>query len=218
MPLDQEAIDQQQKLLVQQRHRLALLHEQQAKLGAYTPPYVVIDIREAQAAIGSIKAALRAGGALVEDAPIDDASLAAVATQAAPSLHRLRAPVGDFVGRAAEIDQLVQALLTAAHTGAAAAISGVRGMGGIGKTELAYVVANQLKPLFPDAQLVSSSCVASSGGSVPRSSARIAGSVKRLRLVTSSAQPGGGSSGRTCAASFASSARISARLPSSTAA
>jgi hypothetical protein len=67
-------------------------------------------------------------------------------------LHQLRAPVGDFVGREQEIDQLIQALTKAG--GAAAAISGVRGMGGIGKTELAYKVADQLKQAFPDAQLV----------------------------------------------------------------
>src|SRR4051794_15687113 len=36
----------------------------------------------------------------------------------AVSLHRLRAPVGDFVGRAAEIEQLVQALSTATGAGA----------------------------------------------------------------------------------------------------
>jgi hypothetical protein len=72
----------------------------------------------------------------------------------APALHQLRAPVRDFVGREQEIDQLVQALSTAAISGTAATISGVRGMGGIGKTELAHVVAHRLKDIFPDAQLV----------------------------------------------------------------
>jgi hypothetical protein len=37
---------------------------------------------------------------------------------------------------------------------AVAAISGVRGMGGIGKTELAYLVAHHLSDIFPDAQIV----------------------------------------------------------------
>lgn len=72
----------------------------------------------------------------------------------APTLHQLRAPVGDFVGRAAEREQLVQTLSSATNAGAAAAISGVRGMGGIGKTELAYAVAQAVAPQFPHAQLL----------------------------------------------------------------
>jgi tetratricopeptide (TPR) repeat protein/transcriptional regulator with XRE-family HTH domain len=70
------------------------------------------------------------------------------------SLHQLRAPVGDFVGREREIAQLVEVVRRAIGSGAVAAISGVRGMGGIGKTELAYVVAHQLALDFPDAQIV----------------------------------------------------------------
>jgi len=65
--------------------------------------------------------------------------------------HQLRAPVGDFVGREQEIDQLTGALTAGAN---AAAICGVRGMGGIGKTELALVVANHLADRFPDGQIV----------------------------------------------------------------
>jgi tetratricopeptide (TPR) repeat protein len=69
------------------------------------------------------------------------------------SLHQLRAPVSDFVGREEEIEQLVQALSKASESGAAA-ISGARGMGGVGKTELAYAVAQLLADRFPDAQLL----------------------------------------------------------------
>ncbi|HKP52495.1 MAG TPA: tetratricopeptide repeat protein [Chloroflexia bacterium] len=69
------------------------------------------------------------------------------------SLHQLRAPVADFVGRESEIDQLVQALSEATRSGVAA-ISGARGMGGIGKSELAFAVAQRLMNTFPDAQLL----------------------------------------------------------------
>jgi tetratricopeptide (TPR) repeat protein len=69
----------------------------------------------------------------------------------APTPHQLRAPVADFVGREQEIAELRQALTAGDQ---AAAICGVRGMGGIGKTELAMVVANQLAEQFPDGQIV----------------------------------------------------------------
>lgn len=65
------------------------------------------------------------------------------------ALRQLRAPVADFVGREREVAALLEAL-----AGGAAAISGVVGLGGIGKTELAMVVASQVIERFPDAQLV----------------------------------------------------------------
>jgi tetratricopeptide (TPR) repeat protein len=74
-------------------------------------------------------------------------------TPAITNLHQLRAPVADFVGRESEIDQLVQALSMAATSGVAA-ISGARGMGGIGKSELAFAVAQRLIDTFPDAQIL----------------------------------------------------------------
>jgi tetratricopeptide (TPR) repeat protein len=67
-----------------------------------------------------------------------------------PTLHQLRAPVGDFVGREKEINELLAAM----RGGASAAISGISGMGGIGKTELAFYVAERLRDTYPDAQLV----------------------------------------------------------------
>lgn len=69
----------------------------------------------------------------------------------APALHQLRAPVGDFVGRGAEIERLARAL---ARGAAGVAIAGLRGMGGVGKTELAYAVAARLRRAYPDAQLL----------------------------------------------------------------
>ena len=74
-------------------------------------------------------------------------------TSAIKSLHQLRARVPDFIGRQAEIGQLVKALRRATRRGEAA-IGGIRGMGGVGKTELAYAVAQRLTDMFPDAQLL----------------------------------------------------------------
>ena len=71
------------------------------------------------------------------------------ATSAAVNaLHQLRAPVGDFVGREQEIETLLKAL----QHGSGACISGINGMGGIGKTELALLVAQRLSNDYPDAQ------------------------------------------------------------------
>jgi Cdc6-like AAA superfamily ATPase len=64
------------------------------------------------------------------------------------ALHQLRAPVGDFVGREQEIDTLINALRHESR----ACITGISGMGGIGKTELALYVAEQLRDEYPDAQ------------------------------------------------------------------
>jgi tetratricopeptide (TPR) repeat protein len=72
------------------------------------------------------------------------------------TLHQLRAPVGDFVGREKEIDELLATLRGggSAAIGSVSKAGGISGMGGIGKTELAFYVANELRDAFPDAQLV----------------------------------------------------------------
>jgi hypothetical protein len=62
----------------------------------------------------------------------------------------LRAAVADFVGRKEEIKVLVDGLSGGGQVG----ISGVNGMGDIGKTELALVTANQIKEVFPDGQIL----------------------------------------------------------------
>ena len=67
---------------------------------------------------------------------------------AATSLHQLPPPPGDFTGREEELAVLCQAIEQGGVT-----ISGLRGMGGIGKTALALKLAAQITPRYPDAQI-----------------------------------------------------------------
>src|SRR5439155_5292534 len=64
-------------------------------------------------------------------------------------LHQLPPPLADFTGRDAELNDLRQ---SAAAGGTL--ITGFKGAGGIGKTALALVLANEWKDRFPDGQLL----------------------------------------------------------------
>ena len=61
-------------------------------------------------------------------------------------------PVSDFVGREQETEQIVQ-FLNHAKKGKMPAIFGIIGMGGIGKTQLAYTAAQRLAKSFYDAPI-----------------------------------------------------------------
>ncbi len=63
-------------------------------------------------------------------------------------LHQLPPPPADFTGRTAVLAELRAAAATGGVT-----ISGLRGMGGIGKTALALKLAHELAHQYPDAQL-----------------------------------------------------------------
>lgn len=72
----------------------------------------------------------------------------ATAPEPLSALHQLPPPPADFTGREADLVEL-----RAAIEAGGATISGVRGMGGIGKTALALKLAEDLVPLYPDAQI-----------------------------------------------------------------
>ena len=63
------------------------------------------------------------------------------------ALHQLPTPPADFTGRADELKELLAAVKTGGVT-----ISGLQGLGGVGKTALALKLAEQLKSDYPDAQ------------------------------------------------------------------
>jgi hypothetical protein len=60
---------------------------------------------------------------------------------------RIQPPRRDFIGRDEELQEIM------ANFDRGATITGLRGMGGIGKTELALALAAKLKDRFPDGQL-----------------------------------------------------------------
>ncbi|GAB4215387.1 MAG: hypothetical protein OHK0022_55230 [Roseiflexaceae bacterium] len=66
---------------------------------------------------------------------------------------QLRPPTKDFVGRDGVLAEIVTALQPEAGS-SGAVISGVRGMGGIGKTELALAVAARLRDIYTDGQIL----------------------------------------------------------------
>src|SRR5687767_8503301 len=65
------------------------------------------------------------------------------------SLHQLPPAPADFTGR----EQLIEELLKDFESHKGATISGLTGMGGIGKTALGLVIAHKLAEKYPDAQI-----------------------------------------------------------------
>ncbi len=65
----------------------------------------------------------------------------------APIPHQIPPPPRDFKGR----EQDISDILSSFEKGAA--ITGVRGMGGVGKTALALFLAEKIKGKFPDGQI-----------------------------------------------------------------
>src|SRR5688572_4052478 len=78
----------------------------------------------------------------------DAATVLTALNSVAPTrLHEVPRPPADFTGRKNEVNELLASIETSGIT-----ISGLQGMGGIGKTALALKLVERLKPRYPDAQ------------------------------------------------------------------
>lgn len=73
--------------------------------------------------------------------------ISAPADPVATALHQVPPPPADFTGRKDELEELLAAIEQGGVT-----ISGLQGLGGIGKTALALKLVEQLKSRYPDAQ------------------------------------------------------------------
>jgi tetratricopeptide (TPR) repeat protein len=73
--------------------------------------------------------------------------LTALSSIAPTRLHEVPRPPADFTGREDELKELLVSIESGGVT-----ISGLQGMGGIGKTALAFKLVELLKPRYPDAQ------------------------------------------------------------------
>lgn len=113
------------------QRRLRELEKKAAVLGISTAPELLIEAEDIRANISHI-----------------DRQLSPLTWRTVP------ATVPDFTGRDNEIDRLVNELSHTMHCGKAAALGGIRGMGGIGKTQLALAVAHKLASNFSDGQIL----------------------------------------------------------------
>jgi tetratricopeptide (TPR) repeat protein len=150
---DDDAIIQQQELLLTYRRTLAHLLRQAAQYGGvlYVPPHVAHGIDEARSNIRSIKATLRANSVSISDSPDDEPSLQDIVTsrdrESTVSPFQVPYPPNSlFVGREADLAHLA-ALLD--NSGSVAILPAITGIGGIGKTQLAIEFAHCYRDRFP---------------------------------------------------------------------
>jgi tetratricopeptide (TPR) repeat protein len=138
-------------LLIQFTKNLTILQEREAKYGGAAPLSLLNHIEDYHKAIALVEQALagQLSPAELEAglAPLNLELPPLVAIPPALALHQLPAPPADFTGREAELAEL-----TAVLEGGGVTISGLRGLGGIGKTALALKLAERLAPRYPDAQ------------------------------------------------------------------
>lgn len=83
----------------------------------------------------------------VVDGEVDGEMVVVRIPTAANALHQLPPPPRDFTGRVRELEELMSQIEQGGVT-----ISGLQGLGGVGKTALALELARRLAPRYPDAQ------------------------------------------------------------------
>lgn len=122
----------------------ALLQEQKARFGTlYLPVHLFHQLRDERRALLALDAEFKRRGL---PPPPSAGPLLPILAQ--PLINQLRAPLADFTGRAAELERL-GALLQPPDSPRAHAIL-VRGMGGLGKTELVIQAVHQALDQYPD--------------------------------------------------------------------
>jgi tetratricopeptide (TPR) repeat protein len=124
-----------QDLLKAHQQRLRVLEVQAAKRGDSTPAEIITEIEDTRAKLSAIN---------------DQLDEVAVESGA---LGEIREPVGDFTGREDDINQLVGSLGLAVEQPQQQAICCISGMFGVGKTQLAYTVAQRAAHKFSDGQV-----------------------------------------------------------------
>ena len=143
---NQEEIDAQQQLLETHRRTLARWIGQRATFGLHTPPHVFEGIDQARDEIRRVKGILRGWDVAVADHPDDEPPDSRQDDRSAarfPRIPTCPAPnAGTLLGRDAVIDEIVARLVEG--TGALA-ISAVRGLPGVGKTDLLRAVGNDAR-------------------------------------------------------------------------
>src|SRR5262245_48642875 len=100
----------------------------------------------------SIQANIKVGGNIGGNLIVGDSNIINMATPeqiSLRSLNQLPQPPADFTGR----EELIEQLLKDFDSNKGATISGLTGMGGIGKTALGLVVAHKLAEKYSDAQI-----------------------------------------------------------------
>ncbi len=139
--------DADEKTLLQEAHR------QRVASGKFDGTPLTAKSRTLNREANSIHDLFRVIGAAIGELHLLGASgeKAVSALSLRPSRFQLPPVKAGFTGRETDLETL--RVLHSHNGGAAAIITGLGGMGGIGKSELAKVLAHQWRPHFPDAQI-----------------------------------------------------------------